>query len=92
MMAEDGIIIMPMDPENEQNAGQGHSFIVRRALTSLLNVYVDGRRLPGNGKYYRVEKNPEGLFTITLTSDFVKTLEKGNHTLTMDFDRLDDIR
>jgi hypothetical protein len=91
MMYENKIVIMEMSPENSLDPGMKRSFVVRRVMTSLLNVSVDGQRLSGNGEYYTVTKNPEGLFTITLTEGFMRTLDPGHHTLTLNFGPGDDV-
>ncbi len=56
-----------------------------------VSLSVDGQRLSGNGEYYTVTKNPEGLFTITLMEGFIRTLDPGHHTLTLNFGLGDDV-
>ncbi|MBR4574897.1 MAG: hypothetical protein IKO16_08290 [Lachnospiraceae bacterium] len=75
----------------DRSSNTGYSLIIRRASTMVRNVYFDGVRLADNGKYYTITRNPEGLFTITFTSEFMKSLNDGSHTLKMEFDGSDDI-
>ena len=92
MMVENGLIVYsPTGNVYDKTSSTGYSLIIRRMSTSLLNVYVDGKRLGINGQYYTITVNPEGLFTITLSKEFVQTLDEGEHSLRMEFDGGDDI-
>ena len=92
MMIDQGLsAFSPTGYVFDKSSNAGYSLIIRRASTMVRNVYFDGVRLADNGKYYTITRNPEGLFTITFTSEFMKSLNDGSHTLKMEFDAATDI-
>ncbi|MCR5302582.1 MAG: hypothetical protein K6E49_09120 [Lachnospiraceae bacterium] len=85
MIQADIDVYSPAGTVYDKNSGAGHVMVIRRLYTSLANVYVNGKRLPGNGKYYKITRLPNGLFTITFTDEYLKSLGNGEHSIKMDF-------
>ena len=78
-------IYSPTGTVYDKNSGTGYDVVIRRLYTSLANIYVNGKRLPGNGKYYKITRLPNGLFMITFTDEYLKLLGDGEHSIRMDF-------
>lgn len=63
----------------------GYSLFVRRPAGMLLNVYVDGNRLSEGGQEFKVYEAPSGIFALTIGTDTMRSLEAGEHMITLDF-------
>ncbi len=92
MMMEKGLVCYaPMGNVYDPASAKGHSLIIRASFTTLVNVYVNGVRMSGNGQYYTITRTPNGMFIITFTNDFLKQLGAGEHLIKLELDGLDDI-
>ena len=68
-----------------------YSLYVRRLRTMMVNVYVDGNRVPQNGISYRTVMLPNGMYKIIFSGEFMQSLGKGKHTVRLEFCNADDI-
>ncbi len=92
MMIEKGIVCYaPMGNVYDSGSSNEHSLIIGTSFTSLLNVYVNGVRLSGNGQYYTITRTPNGMFIITFTKDYLKKLGLGEHLIKLELNGMDDI-
>ena len=86
MMIEKNLVVFsPTGNEYDRNSDTGYILIVRRNATSLTNVFIDGKYLEPDGRYYTITMNPDGMFTITINKEYAQLLGSGEHTLTMEF-------
>ena len=63
----------------------GYSLFVRRPAGMLMNVYVDDNRLSEGGQQFKVYSAPSGIFSLTIGTETMRSLESGEHTITLDF-------
>ena len=86
MMIEQNLsVFSPTGNVYDRSSDKGYSLIVRRNATSLMNVFIDGQLLEPEKGYYTVTMNPQGMFTITISREYVKQLEVGQHSFRMEF-------
>ena len=92
MMIEKELVVYSMTGfEYDRTQSGDYSLIVRKLMTSLMNIYIDGVRLEADGLHYTITEEPNGLFTITFSKDFMDSLGDGPHTLKMEFDGSEDV-
>ena len=90
LMAE--LVMLVFAPEGQKYSAErdtDYALYVRRADIMLMNVYLDGVRIPYGS--YRTERLKNGMFRFVLSADLMKSLGKGAHSLRLNFDGLDDI-
>ncbi len=91
-MEQNGLeVYSPFAGRYAHSANSAYNLIVRRPGVYLQNIYVDGQRVSADGANYRIDLNPEGLFTFTLSREFMQSLSKGTHTLKMEFYNAGDV-
>ena len=84
VMAENGLdVFSPTGNIYDPESGVGYSLIVRSPFTFFSNVYVNGVRISENGELYKITRSPKGLFMITFSPEFLKSLGKGKHTISI---------
>ncbi|MCR5410704.1 MAG: hypothetical protein K6E90_06970 [Lachnospiraceae bacterium] len=84
VMAENGLdVLSPTGNIYDPESGVGYSLIVRSPFTFFSNVYVNGVRISENGEFYKITRSPKGLFMITFSPEFLKSLGKGKHTISI---------
>lgn len=87
MMVQKGLVVYsPTGNIFDINGNYIYGLVLRKPATTLINVYVDGKRIDMNERFYTVEINPEGLSTIRFNKEFLKSLGKGTHTIKLGFD------
>ena len=91
MMVKDGLdFYSPTGSVYSANGEVGYSLVIRRLSTALRNVYVNGKLL-APGSQYTITEDPDGLFTITLTKEFMQSLGDGEHLIKMTFEGAQDV-
>jgi hypothetical protein len=91
MVDGDMLVYSPANNQYSLENNDEFTLYVRNIRTALTNVYLDGVRLSENASNYKIDVLPNGLFKITLSKDLMKTLDKGNHELLLDFYTIDDV-
>ena len=91
-MAANNIVMLSPDGDvYDKNTGTGYTLVIRRMYRALANVYVNGKRLPDNGKYYKCMETPNGMLVIVFTDEYLKSLGDGEYSIKMDFVGSDDL-
>ncbi len=91
MIKNGTVYYCPTGNTYDKNSSAGYSFVINRMPTSLLNVYVNGVRLSGNGQYYTITRTPNGMFVITFNNEYLQSLDAGEYSIRMEFDGLNDV-
>ncbi|MCR5733062.1 MAG: hypothetical protein K6G22_00515 [Lachnospiraceae bacterium] len=91
MIQNNLVLFAPTGNIYDKNINTGYSMIIRRMYRALANVYINGKRIPDNGKYYNITETPNGMFMITFTDDYMRALGDGEYSVRMDFIGADDI-
>ena len=91
-MIKNNLLVLPSSGTTYPGSSDmEYGFFVRRSTFSLLNVYLDGRRLSADGTNYRIVRLPNGMFKIILSKELLRSLGEGKYLLKLEFEGSDDV-